>query len=45
MMVWVHTCEVKASEREEVLNAVMSQFHHGQANQSPATYQTDMQDY
>ncbi len=26
------TCEVKASERKEVLDVVMSQFHHDQAD-------------
>lgn len=36
------TCKVKASEREEVLDVVMSQFHHDQADQSPATYHTDI---
>lgn len=35
------TCEVKASEREEVLDVVMSQFHHNQADQSPATNNTE----
>lgn len=37
----VCTCEVKASEREEVLDVVMSQFHHDQADQSPTMYHTD----
>lgn len=35
------TCEVKACEREEVFYVVMSQFHHDQADQSPATQKTD----
>lgn len=35
------TCEVEACEREEVFYVVMSQFHHDQADQSPATQKTD----
>ena len=35
------TCKVEASEGEEVLDVVMSQFHHDQADQSPATHHTD----
>lgn len=31
------TCEVQASERNEVLDIVISQFHHDQADQKPAT--------
>lgn len=30
------TCEVQASQREEVLHVVVSQFHHDQADQGPA---------
>ena len=36
LLMCVSTCEVEASEREEVLDVVMSQFHHDQADQSPA---------
>lgn len=31
------TCRVKACKREEILDVVVSQFHHDQADQSPAT--------
>lgn len=31
------TCKVQASERNEVLDIVISQFHHDQADQKPAT--------
>lgn len=37
------TCEVEACEWEEVLDVMMSQLHHHQADQSPATYHTDRQ--
>lgn len=30
------TCEVQTCEGDEVLHVVMSQFHHDQADQSPA---------
>lgn len=37
----VRTCKVKAGDGEEVLDVVMGQFHHRQADQSPAAYHTD----
>lgn len=41
MMRPVCTCEVKAGKREEILDVVMSQFYHDQADQSPAMSHTD----
>lgn len=35
------TCEVKTSYRNEVLDIVMCQFHHDQANQCPAVTDGD----
>lgn len=40
-IIWACTCEVKASEREEIFNVVMSQFHHDQADQGPTIHQTN----
>lgn len=37
----VCTCKVKAGQREEILDIVMSQFYHDQTDQSPATYPID----
>lgn len=31
-----YTCEVKACKRKEILDIVVSQFHHDQADQCPA---------